>query len=71
MRLLSSFVVVALLDVFVVFISEPAVMNWREYIKMLQFLSGLRNAKSISKKLYGKHDVAIDLVVPQQVMNAG
>jgi hypothetical protein len=46
-------------------------MNWREYIKMLQFLSGLRNAKSISKKLYGKQDVAIDLVVPQQVMNAG
>lgn len=71
MRLLSSFVVVALLDVFVVFISEPAVMNWREYIKMLQFLSGLRNTKSILKMLYGTHDVAIELAVQQQVLNAG
>ena len=46
-------------------------MNWREYIKMLHFLSGLRNAKSISKKLYGTHDVSIDLAVQQQVLNAG
>ena len=46
-------------------------MNWREYIKMLQFLSGLRNVKSISKMLYGTHDVAIELGVQQQVLNAG
>ena len=30
---------------------------------MLQFLSGLRNTKYISKKLYGTHDVAIELGV--------
>ena len=46
-------------------------MNWREYIKMLQFLSGLRNTKYISKKLYGTHDVAIELGMQQQVLNAG
>ena len=38
---------------------------------MLQFLSGLRNTKYISKKLYGTHDVAIELAVQQQVLNAG
>ena len=71
MRLLSSFVVVAPLEVFFAFIADPAVMNWWEYIKMLQFLSGLRNVKSISKMLYGTHDVAIELAVQQQVLNAG
>jgi hypothetical protein len=34
-------------------------------------LSGLRNTKYISKKLYGTHDVAIELGVQQQVLNAG
>jgi hypothetical protein len=71
MRLLSSFVVVAPLEVFFAFIPDPAVINWKEYIKILQFLSGLRNAKSISKMLYGTHDVAIELAVQQQVLNAG
>ena len=46
-------------------------INWQKYIKILQFLSGLRNAKSISKMLYGAHDVAIELAVQQQVLNAG
>jgi hypothetical protein len=52
MRLLSSFVVVAPLEVFFAFIAYPAVMNWREYIKRVQFLSGLRNAKSIQEALW-------------------